>query len=110
MSLRASVNSLRLSPAASAPDVCNGETCAARRTGESSMSSTAAAQLGSEEQLLTDELNLAAEFAPATNKAWLKLVDKVLGGADFEKVLVGRTYDGLTIEPLYTSEDWPCVG
>ena len=48
----------------------------------------------------TDDLPLAADFAPATFEDWRKLVDGVLKGAPFEK-LVGKTYDGLRIEPIY---------
>jgi methylmalonyl-CoA mutase len=48
----------------------------------------------------TDDLSLAADFAPATHDDWRKLVDGVLKGAPFEK-LVGKTYDGLRIEPIY---------
>ncbi len=48
----------------------------------------------------SEELRLAAEFPPATREAWLKLVDGVLKGAPFEK-LVGKTSDGLKIEPIY---------
>lgn len=48
----------------------------------------------------TDDLSLAADFAPSTYDDWRKLVDGVLKGAPFEK-LVGKTYDGLTIEPIY---------
>ena len=48
----------------------------------------------------TDELRLAADFAPATYDDWRKLVDGVLKGAPFEK-LVGKTYDDLRIEPIY---------
>ena len=48
----------------------------------------------------TDELRLAADFAPATYDDWRKLVDGVLKGAPFEK-LVGKTYDALRIEPIY---------
>jgi methylmalonyl-CoA mutase len=40
-------------------------------------------------------------FPPAKHEDWLKLVEKVLKGADFEKKLVNRTYDGIRIEPLY---------
>jgi methylmalonyl-CoA mutase len=47
-----------------------------------------------------DDLRLAADFAPATYDDWRKLVDGVLKGAPFEK-LVGKTYDGLRIEPIY---------
>jgi methylmalonyl-CoA mutase len=49
----------------------------------------------------TDDLPLAADFPKATEDDWRKLVDGVLKGAPFEK-LVARTYDGLKIEPIYT--------
>jgi methylmalonyl-CoA mutase len=48
----------------------------------------------------TDDLRLAADFAPATYDDWRKLVDGVLKGAPFEK-LVSKTYDGLQIQPIY---------
>src|SRR3954467_7964017 len=48
----------------------------------------------------SDELRLAADFAPATYDDWRKLVDGVLKGAPFEK-LVGKTYDDLRIDPIY---------
>jgi methylmalonyl-CoA mutase len=47
------------------------------------------------------ELKLAAEFPPASHEAWLKLVEKTLKGASFDKKLVSQTYDGIKIEPLY---------
>jgi methylmalonyl-CoA mutase len=49
----------------------------------------------------TDDLRLAADFPPATYDDWRKLVDGVLKGAPFEK-LVGKSYDGLAIEPIYS--------
>jgi methylmalonyl-CoA mutase len=49
---------------------------------------------------VTDELRLAADFAQATYNDWRRLVDGVLKGAPFEK-LVSKTYDGLKIEPIY---------
>ena len=49
---------------------------------------------------VTDDLPLAADFPKATVNDWRKLVDGVLKGAPFEK-LVGKTYDGLKIDPLY---------
>ena len=48
----------------------------------------------------TDELKLAADFAPATYDDWRKLVDGVLKGAPFEK-LISKTSDGLKIDPIY---------
>jgi methylmalonyl-CoA mutase len=47
-----------------------------------------------------DDLRLAADFAPATYDDWCRLVDGVLKGAPFEK-LVSKTYDALKIEPIY---------
>jgi methylmalonyl-CoA mutase len=50
------------------------------------------------------DLPLAAEFPPADPETWRALVDKVLKGAAFDK-LVSRTYDGIEIQPLYTRGD-----
>jgi methylmalonyl-CoA mutase len=47
------------------------------------------------------ELALAKDFETATRDAWMVLVQKALKGGDFEKKLVGRTYDGIQLEPLY---------
>src|SRR5882724_12723967 len=49
----------------------------------------------------TDDLRLAADFPEASYDDWRKLIDGVLKGAPFEK-LVGKTYDGLKIEPIYS--------
>jgi len=48
-----------------------------------------------------DTLPLAADFPPATREQWLALVARLLKGAPFDRELVARTYDGLTIQPLY---------
>jgi methylmalonyl-CoA mutase len=50
-----------------------------------------------------DNLTLAGEFATATREQWLALVDAVLKGASFEK-LVTHTYDGVAVQPLYTAD------
>ncbi|HET8918115.1 MAG TPA: methylmalonyl-CoA mutase family protein [Xanthobacteraceae bacterium] len=44
----------------------------------------------------------AGDFPSATEADWRKLVDAVLKGGSFER-LKSRTYDGLAIEPLYSS-------
>ena len=51
------------------------------------------------------DVALAAAFEAPTREAWLKLVDKVLKGGDFEKRLVARTADGLALSPLATRAD-----
>src|SRR4051812_47649043 len=48
----------------------------------------------------TDDLRLAGDFTPATADDWRKLVDVVLKGAPFDR-LVSKTYDGIKIQPLY---------
>jgi len=50
-------------------------------------------------------LSLGEEFEPASREQWLRLVEKVLKGADFDKRLVSRTLDGIRIAPLYTRAD-----
>ena len=42
---------------------------------------------------------------PVDHPAWLRLVDKALNGADFERRLTTLTQDGLRIAPLYTRAD-----
>ena len=48
-----------------------------------------------------DILPLASEFPTPSREDWLKLVSGVLKGAEFERKLVSRTYDGFEIQPLY---------
>jgi methylmalonyl-CoA mutase len=48
----------------------------------------------------TDDLRLAADFPQASVDDWRKLVDGVLKGAPYDK-LVGKTYDGLKVQPIY---------
>ncbi|MGL6060899.1 MAG: methylmalonyl-CoA mutase, partial [Bradyrhizobium sp.] len=48
----------------------------------------------------TEDPPLAADFSPATQDNWRRLVDGVLKGAPFEK-LVSKTYDGIRIDPIY---------
>ena len=48
----------------------------------------------------SETLSFAGDFPAATHDAWRKLVDATLKGAPFSR-LESRTYDGLTIEPLY---------
>jgi methylmalonyl-CoA mutase len=49
-------------------------------------------------------LSLAGEFATPTREQWLALVDGVLKGAPFDK-LVTRIDDGVVVQPLYTDAD-----
>ncbi len=48
------------------------------------------------------DLSLGSEFEETDESAWRALVDKALKGAEFEKKLVKKTYDGVRLDPLYT--------
>ena len=51
---------------------------------------------------MTDNLEpIGGDFQLASREAWLDLVDKVLKGGSFAR-LVSKTADGLTIDPLTT--------
>ncbi|RTL73304.1 MAG: methylmalonyl-CoA mutase [Hyphomicrobiales bacterium] len=50
---------------------------------------------------------LASEFAAATEADWMRLVEKVLKGGDFQRRLVSRTADGVSVKPLYVRGDRP---
>ena len=45
------------------------------------------------------------EFLPVTYEEWRKEAEVTLKGAAFEKRLRTRTYEGITLEPLYTEEN-----
>ncbi|MDQ6438218.1 methylmalonyl-CoA mutase family protein [Mesorhizobium sp. LHD-90] len=47
-----------------------------------------------------DDLISETAFPAADRSHWLALVEKALAGAPFDDVMVGRTDDGLAIEPL----------
>lgn len=47
-----------------------------------------------------EPFSFAADFPAATHDEWRRLVDSALKGAPFQR-LEGKTYDRLTIEPLY---------
>lgn len=53
---------------------------------------------------------LLAEFPDVSYEAWRAQVDKDLKGAAFEKRLVTRTLEGLTVQPLYTADNAPDPG
>jgi methylmalonyl-CoA mutase len=50
-----------------------------------------------------NDLTLGAGFPRHSYEDWRALAESTLGGADFERRLVTRTYDGIAIEPLYTA-------
>ncbi|MFA7429316.1 MAG: methylmalonyl-CoA mutase family protein [Rhodospirillaceae bacterium] len=59
---------------------------------------------------MTNSLNLTQDFPAVDYQAWRALVEQTLKGADFDKKLTTRLYDGITLQPLYTKADWDAQG
>ncbi len=51
-------------------------------------------------------LKLGAEFPNPSTDGWRSLAEKSLKGKSFEDSLFTTTYDGIVVNPLYTSADW----
>lgn len=51
------------------------------------------------------ELKLREEFPPSSLEQWRQAVVESLKGADFGKVMHTKTYEGITLKPIYTKED-----
>lgn len=51
------------------------------------------------------ELDLRKEFPPPSLEEWKQAVVDSLKGADFDKVMHTKTYEGITLKPIYTRED-----
>lgn len=52
-------------------------------------------------------LSMAADFPAPSQDAWTGLLDRILGEDDGVDALASRTLDGIAIQALYTSADWP---
>jgi methylmalonyl-CoA mutase len=53
----------------------------------------------------TEILNLGQDFPPVSTAAWEAVIQKDLKGADYEKKLVWRSDEGLSVHPYYRSEN-----
>ena len=51
------------------------------------------------------DLNLFNEFPPPTLEEWKKTVEDSLKGADFDRTMFIKTYEGITLKPIYTRAD-----
>jgi methylmalonyl-CoA mutase len=59
------------------------------------------------QKVMTQQLPAPATFAMPTREQWMALVEQDLRGGSFEKRLVTQLIEGLTVVPLYTSDDVP---
>ncbi len=54
---------------------------------------------------LEQELHIAADFPVPTYEEWKAVVENDLKGVPFEKKLLTKTYEGITLQPIYTRKD-----
>ena len=52
-----------------------------------------------------NDLDLRSEFELHSLEEWKQAVIDSLKGADFDKVMRTKTYEGITLKPIYTRED-----
>jgi methylmalonyl-CoA mutase len=52
-----------------------------------------------------NKLNLKENFAVPTYTEWEEAVKESLKGADFDKAMKTKTYDGIVLQPIYRKED-----
>lgn len=55
--------------------------------------------------MMASDVKLFSEFDSITAAAWKETAIKDLKGADFEKKLVWKTDEGISVQPFYTAED-----
>jgi methylmalonyl-CoA mutase len=54
--------------------------------------------------------NFVEGFTMPTYEEWVAEVEKALKGAPFDKRMYTKTYEGVTLRPIYTRQDWPPTG
>ena len=55
-------------------------------------------------------INFTEGFAAPTPDAWKAEVEKALKGAPFDKKMLTKTHEGITLRPLYSRHDWSSEG
>lgn len=56
------------------------------------------------EQLAIPEINFD-EFEPTSYETWKEEAIAALKGADFDKSMFTKTYEGITLDPIYLPKD-----
>lgn len=60
---------------------------------------------------MTDQqMKFVEGFTLPTYEQWVAEVEKALKGAPFDKRMYTKTYEGVTLKPIYTQQDWPSAG
>jgi methylmalonyl-CoA mutase len=56
------------------------------------------------------QINFTEGFTMPTYEQWVAEVEKALKGAPFDKRMLTKTHEGITLRPIYTRQDWPAAG
>ena len=56
------------------------------------------------------QINFTEGFATPSHEQWVAEVEKALKGAPFDKRMLTKTHEGITLRPIYTRRDWPGEG
>jgi len=56
------------------------------------------------------QIKFVEDFATPSYDEWVDEVNKALKGAPFEKKMYTKTYEGVSVRPVYTRQDWPPTG
>ncbi len=56
------------------------------------------------------QIKFVEDFATPSYDEWVDEVNKALKGAPFEKKMYTKTYEGISVRPVYTRQDWPPAG
>ncbi|QLH40529.1 MAG: methylmalonyl-CoA mutase small subunit [Defluviicoccus sp.] len=60
--------------------------------------------------MTNQSMKFAEGFSMPTYEKWVEAVEKALKGAPFDKRMFTKTYEGVTLRPIYTRNDWPAAG
>lgn len=61
--------------------------------------------MANQEQPTSGNGRLLSEFTAPSYEAWRQAAEQTLKGVPFEKKLVGKTYEGIDLQPMYRQED-----
>ncbi len=59
---------------------------------------------------MSETMRFADGFPTPSYEQWVAEVEKALKGAPFDKRMFTKTYEGITLRPIYTRQDWPADG
>ena len=56
------------------------------------------------------DMKFVEDFQAPTYDEWVAEVERALKGAPFDKKMFSKSYEGITVRPIYTRADWPSDG